>query len=99
MIKRSRRQLELEKNCYPIRITPISRLNRHQVKILTSSPPDPELTESIKRNGIINPIILDIDGFIIDGSHRVNSAISLGLTHIPTRKVKRDSRGSIKRRR
>ena len=89
MIKKTRRQLKLEENCLPVRETPISSLVRHQLNILTSLPPDPELTENIREYGIINPIILDTDGFILDGTHRVNSAISLGFTHIPTRTVKR----------
>ena len=69
-------------------MTPISKLVKHQINILTSLPPDPDLVESIKEYGIIHPIILDTDGFIIDGTHRVNAAISLGLKHVPTRSIK-----------
>ena len=88
MMRKTRHQQKLEEKCLAVRMTPISKLVKHQINILTSLPPDPELTESIREHGIIHPVILDTDGFIIDGTHRVNSAISLGLKHVPTRSIK-----------
>lgn len=42
------------------------------------------LTESIKREGIRNPIRLDQDATsVIDGHHRIFAALDAGLTEVP----------------
>lgn len=42
-----------------------------------------QLEESIKTYGILNPIIVQKDGTIIDGLHRVNIASDLGIRNVP----------------
>jgi hypothetical protein len=42
-----------------------------------------DLRESIRRNGVITPIIVDEGYGVIDGAHRVTIAAELGLTVVP----------------
>lgn len=44
---------------------------------------DPELTDSIRKYGIENPIRIDYRGKIINGHSRYRSALALGYTDVP----------------
>ena len=43
-----------------------------------------ELADSIKLCGLLNPITIDIDHFLIAGFHRMSAYKHLGLSHIPS---------------
>jgi hypothetical protein len=54
-------------------------------------PNDPEivkLAESIRRNGLLEPIIVDADGWIISGHRRFAAAKLAGMNMIPVRRLK-----------
>lgn len=38
-----------------------------------------ELVDSIRRHGQMEPIVLDADGFVIDGRHRLRACLKLGI--------------------
>ncbi|TDI96926.1 MAG: hypothetical protein E2O29_01450 [Deltaproteobacteria bacterium] len=41
-----------------------------------------ELFESIKKQGILEPLTIHVNWFIIDGNHRLSVARYLGITHV-----------------
>lgn len=46
-----------------------------------------ELADSIRRLGILNPIIIDEAGVLIAGERRLTAAKSIGLTKVPVRRI------------
>lgn len=57
----------------------VDRENR-QRRALTNIP---ELAESIRRNGLIHPLVVDEDHNLIAGERRLTAIQSLGWTHVP----------------
>jgi hypothetical protein len=49
--------------------------------------PSPAFVANVKRLGVLIPIILDVDGNIVDGNRRVSAARANGLTHIPAMRL------------
>jgi hypothetical protein len=48
-------------------------------------PADNEMIESVKRHGILSPILVDSQGYVIDGRRRLRAAQSLGMVSVPIR--------------
>lgn len=44
-----------------------------------------DLKESIAEVGVIEPIILGLDGRVWDGHHRICAAFDLGIEHVPVK--------------
>jgi ParB-like chromosome segregation protein Spo0J len=44
-----------------------------------------ELFESVKREGIQQPLTIKLDWTLIDGNHRLSVARHLGITHVEVR--------------
>ena len=82
------------KNCWRldmnnlIKIT-IDTLKEHPLnaRIYGDSAPERALVESIKRNGVLEPIVISRDNTIISGHRRVAACSVVGITEIPARKV------------
>jgi len=66
-----------------------SQLKAHPLnsEVYGADEPDDGLIQSIKEKGILEPLVVKPDGFIISGHRRWKVAISLGLREIPTRTV------------
>lgn len=60
------------------------KIKKKSRNINTKSKQYVELREHIKENGILNPIILDSNHFIIDGLCRYIACKELGIDKIPT---------------
>lgn len=63
------------------------KLGKYQVARPLTAEEMKALEASIKENGILEPIVLDEDGNIIDGHHRQKIADKLGLSDVPTREL------------
>jgi hypothetical protein len=48
------------------------------------------LADHVKREGVINPVILDEQGMIYDGHHRTAAAEMLGHEDVPWRHIRRE---------
>jgi len=70
-------------------LVPISQINKSPENDKLYKPvdhSDPEirrLVESIKENGLMQPIVLTADGFILSGHRRLEACKLAGLTHVP----------------
>jgi hypothetical protein len=52
------------------------------------------LADHVKREGVIEPVILTEHGMIYDGHHRTAAAEMAGETEVPWRRIKREQPGS-----
>jgi ParB-like chromosome segregation protein Spo0J len=68
----------------------ISRLKAHSMnaEIYGDAEPDDGLLESIKANGILEPLVVTPDGTILSGHRRWRAALNLGFADVPAREMK-----------
>jgi hypothetical protein len=68
----------------------IAKLKAHGInaEIYGDIEPDDGLLESIRVNGILEPIVVTPDGTILSGHRRWKAALSLGFKDVPTRELK-----------
>jgi N6-adenosine-specific RNA methylase IME4 len=66
-----------------------TKLKAHplNIQIYRDAEPDDGLLESVKANGILEPIVVTPDGTILSGHRRWRAALSLGLRDVPTREI------------
>lgn len=67
---------------------PLVFIRREYPPTAGAVPGDPKfdaLLESIRRNGIREPITLDPRGLVLDGHHRLEAARMLGMSSVPVR--------------
>jgi N6-adenosine-specific RNA methylase IME4 len=67
----------------------ITKLKAHgmNVEIYGNGEPDDGLLESVKANGILEPIVVTPGGTILSGHRRWRAALTLGLRDVPTREM------------
>lgn len=46
-----------------------------------------ELSASIEADGILMPLLIDAEGRVLDGNHRLRAALQLGLETVPCRRI------------
>jgi len=86
MIGTTRRPSEYQEPLHPQwRYRSVERINPHPLneKVYGKEAEDPELVKSIKKMGVLNPIVVNERGEILSGTRRWLAAKKAGLTEVP----------------
>jgi N6-adenosine-specific RNA methylase IME4 len=76
-----------------IELMDIMKLKNHSLnaQIYGDTEPNDDLLESIRNNGILEPIVVTQEGTILSGHRRFRAAKSLGLNFVPVRTIEVNS--------